>query len=146
MIIVANIIMAGKNIDSRWFHYQKHWKMEAKQTNKISSISKISTWCYHKSPSWLVKGCLQDTSLQNAILHHGMNDLKRKSTSEQIANNIISVAISVKSDENCVFVQGIATKTDKLNYKVPKWVKSYSVYVQQLINLLLTIQTFTQIY
>ena len=90
--------------------------MEAKQTNDIcKSIRKVNIRCYHERHDPPVKGCLQDTSPQNTIiLHHGMNDLISKSTPEKIANNI-SLATSVKSDENCVFVSGLTTSTDKLN-------------------------------
>ena len=43
------------------------------------------------------KGCLQDTAQpKTVILHHGTNELKSKSTSEQITDNIISLAKSVK--------------------------------------------------
>ena len=38
------------------------------------------------------------------IFHHGMEDLKGKSTSEQIADNIASLATSVRSNGSCVIV------------------------------------------
>ena len=121
-------------------------RMEAKQTNDIcKSVRKINLRCYHERHDPPVKACLKDTSPENSIiLYHGTNDLISKSTPEQISN-IISLATSVKSDENCVFVSGLKSSTDKLieGPKGPKWMKSPSVNVEQLIYLLLTIQTFT---
>ena len=36
IIIIINIVMTGKNPDSRWFHYQKRWKIESKQTKNVT--------------------------------------------------------------------------------------------------------------
>ena len=58
--------------------------------------------------------------LNTVILHHGTNDLKSKSTSKQIADNIIRLAIFVKSDGNRVIVSGLTIRTDKLNDEVNK--------------------------
>ena len=78
-------------------------------------ICKINIWCYYKRHDPPVKVCLQDTSPPNTIiLHHGMNDLTSKSTPEQTAHNF-SLATSVKSDGNCVFVSGLTTGTDNFN-------------------------------
>ena len=55
-----------------------------------------------------------------SFLHYGKNNLKGKSTPEQVTNNIISMATSVKSVENCVVVSGSTTRTDKHNAKGTK--------------------------
>ena len=95
--------------------------MEAKQTNGISSICKVSTRCTPKNMIHHVKECLEDTyPPKTMIFHHGMEDLKSKSTSEQIADNTVSLATSVRSDGSCVIVSGLTIRTDKLNNKVTK--------------------------
>ena len=94
--------------------------MEAKQTNGISSICKFSTRCTPKNMIHHVKECLEDTYPPKTMIHHGMEDLKGKSTSEQIADNIVSLATSVRSDGSCVIVSGLTIRTDKLNNKVTK--------------------------
>ena len=47
-----------------------------------------------------VKGCLEDTSPDFIILHHGTNDLNSNSTSEEIANKILNLAASIKTSKN----------------------------------------------
>ena len=54
------------------------------------------------------------------IFHHGMEDLKGKSTSEQIADNIASLATSVRSNGSSVIVSGLTIGADKLNNEVAK--------------------------
>ena len=64
-----------------------------------------------------VKGCLEDTSPDFIILHHGTNDLNGNSTSEEIADKILNLAASIKTSKNQVFVSGLVIKKDKLNKK-----------------------------
>ena len=64
-----------------------------------------------------VKGCLEDTSLDFIILHHGTNDLNGYSISEEIADKILNLAASIKTNKIPVFVSGLAMRKDKLNKK-----------------------------
>ena len=64
-----------------------------------------------------VKGCLEDTSPDFIILHHGTNDLNSNSTSEEIADKILNLAASIKTSKNQVFVSGLVIRKDKLNKK-----------------------------
>ena len=64
-----------------------------------------------------VKGCLEDTSPDFIILHHGTNDLNSNSTSEEIADKIFNLADSIKTSKTQVFVSGLVIRKDKLNKK-----------------------------
>ena len=95
--------------------------MEAKQTNGISNICKVNTRCTPKNMIHHVKECLEDIyPPKTMIFHHGMEDLKGKSTSEQIADNIASLATSVRSNGSSVIVSGLTIGADKLNNEVAK--------------------------
>ena len=43
-----------------------------------------------------LKGCLEDTSSDNVILHHGTNNLTSENNSEKIASDIADLGLSVK--------------------------------------------------
>ena len=51
------------------------------------------------------------------IIHGESNDLLSEKTSRQIAEEIIKLAGSVKSDENDVIISGIVRRNDDLNTK-----------------------------
>ena len=106
MIIVANIIIAGKKtltVDDSIIKNFKGRRLNKRITSQVST--KPTPGAATKGMIHHVKGCLQDTSAPNTIIVHlGTNDSKRKSNPEQIADNIISLVTSVKSDENCGFV------------------------------------------
>ena len=64
-----------------------------------------------------VKGCLEDTSTDFIILHHGTNCLNGNSTSEEIADKILNLGASIKSSKNQVLVSGLVIRKDKLDNK-----------------------------
>ena len=64
-----------------------------------------------------VKCCLEDTSPDFIILHHGTNDLNDNSTSEEIADKTLNLAASIKIRKNQVFVSSLVIRNDKLNKK-----------------------------
>ena len=64
-----------------------------------------------------VKGCLEDTSPDHIILHHGTNDLRSNNTSDETTDKILNLAASVKTNENRVFICGLVVRNDKLNNK-----------------------------
>ena len=59
-----------------------------------------------------VKSCLEDTSPDFIILHHGADDLNGNSTSEKIADKILNLAASVKTNKNQVFVSSLVIRKD----------------------------------
>ena len=64
-----------------------------------------------------VKGCLEDTSPDHIILHHGTNDLRSNNTPDETTDKILNLAASVKTNENQVFICGLVVRNDKLNNK-----------------------------
>ena len=64
-----------------------------------------------------VKCCLEYTSPDFIILHHGTNDLNDNSTSEEIADKTLNLAASIKIRKNQVFVSSLVIRNDKLNKK-----------------------------
>ena len=53
----------------------------------------------------------------NVILHCGTNDLKTSTDPEQIAENIINLAKSMKTDNEDVIISELAPRNDQLNKK-----------------------------
>ena len=64
-----------------------------------------------------VTGCLEDTSPDYIILYHDTNDLKSNETPEEIADKILNVAASFKTNENHFFISSLVVKNEKLNKK-----------------------------
>ena len=91
------------------------WRLNKRMRSTVSvrSIPGATT----KGMIHHVKGCLEDTSPDFIILHHGTNDLNSNSTSEEIADKILNLAASIKTSKNQVFVSGLVIRKDKLNKK-----------------------------
>ena len=53
----------------------------------------------------------------NVILHFGTNELKTSSDPEQIAENIINLANSMKTDKDNVIISELTSQNDQLNKK-----------------------------
>ena len=51
------------------------------------------------------------------LLHSGTNDLKFTKSPEEISNEIIKLALDMKTDANEMFVGGIITRDDEFNEK-----------------------------
>ena len=64
-----------------------------------------------------LEGCLEDTSSDNVILHHGTNNLKSDDNSEKIASDIIDLGISVKNGKAMVYISSLVIRNDKLDKK-----------------------------
>lgn len=60
-----------------------------------------------------VRGCLEDYSPNTAILHYRTNNLKNNENAEDILTDIMTLAISVKSEKKTVVVSGITVRYDK---------------------------------
>ena len=62
-----------------------------------------------------IKGCLEDNSPDSIILHVGTNNLKNKESVEDIANDIMDIAIFIRNEKNNIFVSGLTVQNDRLN-------------------------------
>ena len=58
-----------------------------------------------------LKGCLEDSSPDNIILHHGTNN------SEKIASDIVNLVLSVKNEKTKVYTSSLVIRNDKLDKK-----------------------------
>ena len=65
-----------------------------------------------------VRGCFEDNSPDTAILHFGANNLKNNERAEDIATDIMNLAVSVKKEKKTVAVSGITVRNDKLTTNV----------------------------
>ena len=62
-----------------------------------------------------LKGCLQDSSPDNIILHHRTNNLKGDNNSEKIASNIVDLGLLVKNEKTMVYISSLVIRNDKLD-------------------------------
>ena len=51
------------------------------------------------------------------ILHSGSNDLRSNKSPEEISDDIVKLALDLKTDENEVVISGIVCRKDELNAK-----------------------------
>ena len=64
-----------------------------------------------------IKVCLEDNSPDSIILYVGTNNLKNKESAEDIANDIMDVAIFIWNEKTNVYVSGLTVRNDRLNDK-----------------------------
>ena len=67
-----------------------------------------------------LKACLEDSSPDNKILHHGTNNLKSDDNSEKIASDIVDLGLSVKNEKTMVYISSLVISYDKLDKKTKK--------------------------
>ena len=91
------------------------WRLNKrlKSTVAVKSIPGATT----KDMKHHVRGCLEDNSPDTVILHFGTNNLKNNENAEDIATDIMNLAISVKKQKKTVVVSGITFRNDKFNDK-----------------------------
>ena len=91
------------------------WRLNKRMrsTFSVRSIPGATT----KGMIYHVKGCLEDTSPDFAILDNGANDVNGNSTSAEIADKILNLAGSIKTNKSQFFVPGLVIKKDKLSKK-----------------------------
>ena len=65
-----------------------------------------------------LKGCLEDSSPDNIILHHETNNLKSADNSEKIASDIVNLGLSVKNEKTKVYISSLVIRNDKLDKKL----------------------------
>ena len=51
------------------------------------------------------------------IIHYGIEKLRNDNTAEEIADNIVNLALSVKTETTEVIISGITPRLNKLNAK-----------------------------
>ena len=64
-----------------------------------------------------IKGCLEDNSPDSIILHFGTNNVKNKESIQDIANDVMDIAIFIRNEKTNVFVTGLTVRNDRLNDK-----------------------------
>ena len=81
------------------------WRLNKimKSSVAVKSIPDATT----KGMKHHIKGCLEDNSLDSIILHVGTNNLKNKESVEDIANDIMDIAIFIRNEKTNVFVSGL---------------------------------------
>ena len=92
----------------------KHWKMQSKDTTVVVlSIvgAKVRQMKHYAKPA-------EEDNPSLYILHVGTDDLKESKSAVEIADEITSLARSLKKDNNEVKVSGICPRGDNLNDKV----------------------------
>ena len=94
------------------FHLTKHIKH--KYLVKVRSFSSAKTRCMHDH----VKPTMRDFNPEHVIIHVGTNDLNSDKTASQIANSIVELALSLKNENNNIYVSLIVPRNDNLNNKV----------------------------
>ena len=86
-----------------------------------------------------LKGCLEDSSPDNIILHHGTNNLKSDDNSEKIASDIVDLGLSVKNEKTMVYISSLVISYDKLDKKrkeVKRATKSYFTHYMLVVIIL----------
>ena len=81
------------------------WRLNKimKSTGHVKSIPGATT----KGVKHHVRGCLEGSSPDAAILYFRANNLKNNKDPEDIATDIISLSISVKNEKKTLVVSGI---------------------------------------
>ena len=91
----------------------KHWKMQSKDTKVVVRSfagAKTRQMMHYAKPA-------EEDNPSLYILHIGTNDLKENKSAVEIADEITSLARSLKKDNNEVKVSGICPRGDNLNDK-----------------------------
>ena len=64
-----------------------------------------------------LKGCLEDTSPDDLILHHGTNNLKSDDNSEKTASDIVDLGLSLDNEKTIVYISSLIIRNVKLDKK-----------------------------
>ena len=93
----------------------KRWRLDKRM--KSSAAVKSILGATTKGIKHHIKGCLEDNSRDSIILHVGTNNLKNKESVEDIADDIMDVAIFIWNEKTNVFEPGLTVGSDRLNDK-----------------------------
>ena len=91
------------------------WRLNKRMKSPVAvkSIPGATT----KSMKHHIKGRLEDNSPDSVILHVGTSNLKNKESVEDIANDVMNMAIFIRNEKTNVFVSGLIVRNDRLNDK-----------------------------
>ena len=64
-----------------------------------------------------VRVCSEENSPDSIVWHVGTNNLKHKETVEDIANDIMDVALSIRNEKINIFMSRLTVRNDRLNDK-----------------------------
>ena len=81
---------------------------------------KFSTKYYSGATTDDMKSYIQPTISNDPeciVLHCGTNDLRKNTSTVEIGQKILELAVSCKSDSNNILISGIVPRRDKLNAK-----------------------------
>ena len=81
---------------------------------KVRSFSSAKVSCMNDH----AKPTMRDFDPEHIILHVGTNDLNSERTASQIANSVITLATTLKNDNNKIHISLIVPRFDNLNNKV----------------------------
>ena len=112
--VKKNLLIVGDSI----IRDIEGWRMKKRMKSFVSvkSISGASS----KAMVHHVRGCLTDLTPDRVILHCGTNSLKEEKNLEIIADDIINLAVSIKSEVEEVYVSELTIRNDNLNEKRKK--------------------------
>ena len=115
------------------------WRLNKRMKSSVAvkSIPGATT----KGTKHHIKGCLEDNSPDSIILHVGTNNLKNKESVEDIANDIMDIAIFIRNEKTNVFVSALTVRNDRLNDKGKNVNSLLKRRYDEEKNVLLTTQT-----
>ena len=70
-----------------------------------------------------LKGCMEDSSPDNIILHHGTNNLKSDDNFEKITNDTVNLGLSVKNEKIMVYISSFVIRNDKKQKELNDFIK-----------------------
>ena len=92
------------NAITKWVKHRKHVVV------KHFSGAKIDDMKHYVKPT-------QEKQPAQIIVHIGTNDLSSNKNSDEIADEIVNFAKSIKTDENSIVISSIVPRKDRLNNK-----------------------------
>ena len=98
-------VQQKKDTYCRRFNCKKYRGVETQQENEKSVPGATTKGMKHR-----VKGCLEESTSDSVIMHVGTNNVKNNESIEDIANDIMDVAISIRNEKNNVFVSGLLSE------------------------------------
>ena len=77
----------------------------------------MHSWGNKTAMKHYLKDRLEDSSPDNIILHHRINNLKSDNDSEKIASDIVNLGLSGKNEKTMVYISSLVIRNDKLDKK-----------------------------
>ena len=96
------------------------WLMQKKMDNETDKIYRHSFSGAKVDQMYHYANAIMPFNPDLVILHAGTNNLRENSTPQNIANDIVKLASSLKTDENEIIVSSILARRDNLHDKAEK--------------------------